>query len=188
MKWKVNALKILNAIKILKAKFLSLSESLCSSVKVYTDSQRFLTACFRRTFLTDVSLLLVLQADADLRYTPQHKPLLLQLPNMKTIKITVCFSSPVFKTVLDICRQLSQSDSEPQFTLWKNQNEDPPALLWFQTSGDQKNSLCSNLQMIRARRRRRKTRTLLRKTSLTSGIQPTMGQEGPVQNQWNYSV
>uniref|UniRef100_A0A3P9I3Q1 Fermitin family member 1 n=1 Tax=Oryzias latipes TaxID=8090 RepID=A0A3P9I3Q1_ORYLA len=48
-----------------------------------------------------------IQADADLRYTPQHKPLLLQLPNMKTIKINVCFSSMVFKTVADICRQLN---------------------------------------------------------------------------------
>lgn len=47
------------------------------------------------------------QADADLRYTPQHKPLLLQLPNMKTIKMTVSFSSVVFKAVTEICRILS---------------------------------------------------------------------------------
>lgn len=47
------------------------------------------------------------QADADLRYTPQHKPLLVQLPNMKTILLTVSFSSVVFKTVADICRILS---------------------------------------------------------------------------------
>lgn len=47
------------------------------------------------------------QADAHLRYTPQHKPLLLQLPNMKTIKITVSFSSVVFKAVSEICRILS---------------------------------------------------------------------------------
>lgn len=47
------------------------------------------------------------QADAHLRYTPQHKPLLLQLPNMKTIKITVSFSSVVFKAVSEICRVLS---------------------------------------------------------------------------------
>uniref|UniRef100_A0A8C6KXA6 FERM domain containing kindlin 1 n=1 Tax=Nothobranchius furzeri TaxID=105023 RepID=A0A8C6KXA6_NOTFU len=46
------------------------------------------------------------QADADLRYTPQHKPLLLQLPNMKTIRITVSFSSMVFKAVEEICRAL----------------------------------------------------------------------------------
>lgn len=47
------------------------------------------------------------QADAHLRYTPQHKPLLLQLPNMKTIKLTVSFSSVVFKAVAEICRMLS---------------------------------------------------------------------------------
>lgn len=47
------------------------------------------------------------QADAHLRYTPQHKPLFLQLPNMKTIKMTVSFSSVVFKTVTEICRTLS---------------------------------------------------------------------------------
>lgn len=48
-----------------------------------------------------------LQADADLRYTPQHKPLLLQLPNMKTVLLTVSFSSVVFRTVAEICRMLS---------------------------------------------------------------------------------
>ncbi|CAK6962660.1 fermitin family homolog 1 isoform X2 [Scomber scombrus] len=47
------------------------------------------------------------QADADLRYTPQHKPLLLQLPNMKTIKMTVSFSCVVFKTVAEICQILN---------------------------------------------------------------------------------
>lgn len=47
------------------------------------------------------------QADADLRYTPQHKPLLLQLPNMKTVLLTVSFSSVVFRTVAEICRMLS---------------------------------------------------------------------------------
>uniref|UniRef100_A0A669EST3 FERM domain containing kindlin 1 n=1 Tax=Oreochromis niloticus TaxID=8128 RepID=A0A669EST3_ORENI len=48
-----------------------------------------------------------IQADAELRYTPQHKPLLLQLPNMKTIQMTVSFSNVVFKTVIDICRILT---------------------------------------------------------------------------------
>lgn len=50
----------------------------------------------------------ITQADANLRYTPQHKPLLLQLPNMKTIKLTVSFSSVVFKAVSEICRILSE--------------------------------------------------------------------------------
>nr|XP_020459246.1 fermitin family homolog 1 isoform X2 [Monopterus albus] len=53
-----------------------------------------------------------IQADAELRYTPQHKPLLLQLPNMKTIKIPVSFSSVVFKTVAEICQMLSIRRSE----------------------------------------------------------------------------
>ncbi|XP_070781570.1 fermitin family homolog 1 isoform X2 [Enoplosus armatus] len=53
-----------------------------------------------------------IQADADLRYTPQHKPLLLQLPNMKTIKMTVSFSSVVFKAVAEICRMLNIRRSE----------------------------------------------------------------------------
>ncbi|XP_075900787.1 fermitin family homolog 1 [Nelusetta ayraudi] len=53
-----------------------------------------------------------IQADAHLRYTPQHKPLLLQLPNMKTIKITVSFSSVVFKAVTEICRILNIRRSE----------------------------------------------------------------------------
>ncbi|XP_071779440.1 fermitin family homolog 1 [Centroberyx gerrardi] len=48
-----------------------------------------------------------IQADADLRYTPQHKPLFLQLPNMRTIKLTVSYSSVVFKTVAEICRALN---------------------------------------------------------------------------------
>ncbi|XP_010776811.1 fermitin family homolog 1 [Notothenia coriiceps] len=53
-----------------------------------------------------------IQADANLRYTPQHKPLLLQLPNMKTIKLTVSFSSVVFKAVSEICRILNIRRSE----------------------------------------------------------------------------
>ncbi|XP_056150336.1 fermitin family homolog 1 [Lampris incognitus] len=53
-----------------------------------------------------------IQADADLHYTPQHKPLLIQLPNMKTIKMTVGFSSVVFKTVAEICRVLNIRRSE----------------------------------------------------------------------------
>uniref|UniRef100_A0A8C2DK23 Fermitin family member 1 n=1 Tax=Cyprinus carpio TaxID=7962 RepID=A0A8C2DK23_CYPCA len=48
------------------------------------------------------------QADADLRYTPQHKPLCIQLPNMKTIKLRVSFSCVVFKTVAEICKALSK--------------------------------------------------------------------------------
>ncbi|XP_051951764.1 fermitin family homolog 1 [Xyrauchen texanus] len=52
------------------------------------------------------------QADADLRYTPQHKPLCLQLPNMKTIKLSVSFSAVVFKAVAEICKVLNIRRSE----------------------------------------------------------------------------
>lgn len=48
-----------------------------------------------------------IQADAHLRYTPQHKPLLLLLPNMKTVRMTVSFSSVVFKAVTEICQILN---------------------------------------------------------------------------------
>uniref|UniRef100_A0A4W3IC68 FERM domain containing kindlin 2 n=1 Tax=Callorhinchus milii TaxID=7868 RepID=A0A4W3IC68_CALMI len=42
------------------------------------------------------------QADAKLMYTPQHKVLRLQLPNMKSVKVKVNFSDRVFKAVSDI--------------------------------------------------------------------------------------
>ncbi|KAJ3606831.1 hypothetical protein NHX12_026350 [Muraenolepis orangiensis] len=48
-----------------------------------------------------------IQADADLSYTPQHKPLLLQLPNMRTVRMSVSFSSVVFRAVAHICRLLN---------------------------------------------------------------------------------
>ncbi|XP_069788534.1 fermitin family homolog 1 isoform X3 [Narcine bancroftii] len=47
-----------------------------------------------------------IQADAKLFYTPQHKSLKLQLPNMKTVRLKVSFSSVVFKAVVDICKAL----------------------------------------------------------------------------------
>ncbi|XP_061785168.1 fermitin family homolog 1 isoform X1 [Nerophis lumbriciformis] len=53
-----------------------------------------------------------IQADADLRYTPQHKSVLLQLPNMKTIKIIIGFSCVVFKAVAEICQTLNIRRSE----------------------------------------------------------------------------
>ncbi|XP_026114024.1 fermitin family homolog 1-like [Carassius auratus] len=52
------------------------------------------------------------QADADLRYTPQHKPLCIQLPNMKTIRLPVSFSCVVFKAVAEICKALNIRSSE----------------------------------------------------------------------------
>ncbi|RXN23284.1 fermitin family -like protein [Labeo rohita] len=52
------------------------------------------------------------QADADLRYTPQHKPLCIQLPNMKTIRLPVSFSGVVFRAVAEICKALNIRRSE----------------------------------------------------------------------------
>ncbi|XP_067097487.1 fermitin family homolog 1 isoform X1 [Osmerus mordax] len=52
------------------------------------------------------------QSDADLRYTPQHKPLCIQLPNMKYIKLTVSYSTVVFRAVAEICRTLNIRRSE----------------------------------------------------------------------------
>ncbi|XP_059813857.1 fermitin family homolog 2 isoform X5 [Hypanus sabinus] len=44
------------------------------------------------------------QADAKLMFTPQHKVLRLQLPNMKMVKVKVNFSDRVFKAVSDISK------------------------------------------------------------------------------------
>lgn len=46
-------------------------------------------------------------ADARLVFTPQHKPLRLGLPNGATLKMRACFSSPVFRCVVGICRVLN---------------------------------------------------------------------------------
>ena len=50
-----------------------------------------------------------IQADARLLFTPQHKLLRLQLPNMKHMKVKVNFSDRVFKAVSDICKTFSKS-------------------------------------------------------------------------------
>ncbi|TRY88488.1 hypothetical protein DNTS_005166 [Danionella cerebrum] len=52
------------------------------------------------------------QADADLCYTPQHKPLCIQLPNMKSIRVPVSFSCTVFTAVSHICKALNIRRSE----------------------------------------------------------------------------
>ncbi|KAF7251846.1 hypothetical protein EYD10_03046 [Varanus komodoensis] len=49
-----------------------------------------------------------IQADAKLQFTPQHKLLRLQLPNMKYVKVKVNFSDRVFKAVSDICKTFSE--------------------------------------------------------------------------------
>lgn len=47
-------------------------------------------------------------ADARLFFSPQHKPLRIGLPNGVTLRLRACFSSPVFRTVLGICKILSK--------------------------------------------------------------------------------
>uniref|UniRef100_A0A8C9F9A4 Fermitin family member 1 n=1 Tax=Pavo cristatus TaxID=9049 RepID=A0A8C9F9A4_PAVCR len=62
------------------------------------------------------------QADAKLLFTTQHKMLRLRLPNMKTVRLKVSFSSVVFKAVSDICKILNIRRSE-ELSLLK-QSED----------------------------------------------------------------
>lgn len=50
-----------------------------------------------------------IHADARLHFTPQHKPLRLGLPNGITLRLRVCFSSSMFRTVQGICRILSKT-------------------------------------------------------------------------------
>uniref|UniRef100_A0A8D2P671 Fermitin family member 1 n=1 Tax=Zosterops lateralis melanops TaxID=1220523 RepID=A0A8D2P671_ZOSLA len=52
------------------------------------------------------------QADAKLIFTTQHKMLRLRLPNMKTVRLKVSFSSTVFRAVSDICKMLNIRRSE----------------------------------------------------------------------------
>ncbi|XP_064503565.1 fermitin family homolog 1 [Pseudopipra pipra] len=52
------------------------------------------------------------QADAKLFFTPQHKMLRLRLPNMKTVRLKVSFSTMVFRAVSDICKILNIRRSE----------------------------------------------------------------------------
>uniref|UniRef100_A0AAY4DXJ8 PH domain-containing protein n=1 Tax=Denticeps clupeoides TaxID=299321 RepID=A0AAY4DXJ8_9TELE len=52
-------------------------------------------------------------ADARLCFTPQHKPLRLGLPNGATVSLRACFSSPVFRSIMGICRLLSEWEGLP---------------------------------------------------------------------------
>ncbi|XP_072123195.1 fermitin family homolog 1 isoform X3 [Mobula birostris] len=71
-----------------------------------------------------------IQADAKLLYTPQHKLLKLQLPNMKTVRLKVSFSSVVFRAVIDICKALNIRRPEelsllkPQKTVVKKKSKE----------------------------------------------------------------
>lgn len=48
-----------------------------------------------------------IHADARLCLTPQHKPLRLVLPNKLTLRLLVCFSGPMFRSVMGICKLLN---------------------------------------------------------------------------------
>ncbi|TSL28166.1 Stress-induced-phosphoprotein 1 [Bagarius yarrelli] len=48
-----------------------------------------------------------IHADARLCLTPQHKPLRLSLPNGLTLKLLACFSGPMFRSVMAICKLLN---------------------------------------------------------------------------------
>ncbi|KAF7707498.1 hypothetical protein HF521_018716 [Silurus meridionalis] len=48
-----------------------------------------------------------IHADARLFFTRQHKPLRLGLPNGVTLRMLVCFSSSVFRTIQGICQMLN---------------------------------------------------------------------------------
>uniref|UniRef100_A0AAR2JD10 PH domain-containing protein n=2 Tax=Pygocentrus nattereri TaxID=42514 RepID=A0AAR2JD10_PYGNA len=53
-----------------------------------------------------------IHADARLCLTPQHKPLQLIMPNGVTLRLRACFSSPVFRTVMGICKLLNMRHPE----------------------------------------------------------------------------
>ncbi|XP_057707220.1 fermitin family homolog 3b [Corythoichthys intestinalis] len=48
-----------------------------------------------------------IHADARLVFMVQHKPLRLGLPNGVTVRLSACFSNPVFQTVMGICTLLN---------------------------------------------------------------------------------
>ncbi|MEJ1273472.1 stress-induced phosphoprotein 1 [Cricetulus griseus] len=48
-------------------------------------------------------------ADARLFFGPQHRPVVLRLPNRRVVRLRASFSKPLFQTVAAICRLLSPS-------------------------------------------------------------------------------
>ena len=79
-----------------------------------------------------------IQADARLLFTPQHKLLRLQLPNMKHMKVKVNFSDRVFKAVSDICKTFSKwrrLSSPPLISL------DEEGSRWFEKDTNQEEPL-----------------------------------------------
>lgn len=50
-----------------------------------------------------------LLADARLFFGPQHRPIILRLPNRRALRLRASFSQPLFQAVASICRLLSES-------------------------------------------------------------------------------
>lgn len=48
-------------------------------------------------------------ADARLFFGPQHRPIILRLPNRRAVRLRASFSQPLFQAVAAICRLLSES-------------------------------------------------------------------------------
>lgn len=47
-------------------------------------------------------------ADARLYFMPQHKPVILSLPNQRSLRIRVCFSSTTFSACAEVCKVLGE--------------------------------------------------------------------------------
>ncbi|XP_072277571.1 fermitin family homolog 3 [Pyxicephalus adspersus] len=47
-----------------------------------------------------------IQADALLLFMPQHKPVILSLPNQRSLRIRVCFSGTTFSSCAEVCKVL----------------------------------------------------------------------------------
>ena len=50
-------------------------------------------------------------ADAELQFTPQHKNLKVQLPDLQVVEMRVNFSTKCFRAVMETCKELGESKS-----------------------------------------------------------------------------
>ncbi|XP_029634635.1 fermitin family homolog 2 isoform X1 [Octopus sinensis] len=64
------------------------------------------------------------QADAKLEFTPMHKPLQIQLPNLSIIELPVDFSCNVFGAVLQICKKCGIRHPEELSLMRKLEKDD----------------------------------------------------------------
>lgn len=70
-------------------------------------------------------------ADARLFFGPQHRPIILRLPNRRALRLRASFSQPLFQAVAAICRLLSESpagarSSAPARVLPEGRSPCPP--------------------------------------------------------------